>query len=237
MRQFLGTGQLRGKEKLGRVLACRCAQGRWPGTAAAWLHSVAAAETARIFQQISDVVPIVSVVTSGVVGVVGLSSTVYIARAQRRWQSHEERVADLRLILDSAGADIAQTVMALGEANWAAEGAFGEFKSDVSRRDGLLVQGRRAVDGSLVPRGSLRTTCNRLSVRLGGESPVPIALLDVHSELVTLGRVVSEQLDTGPDMTRYNAAWNAAEEAERSFYAAAADALKPPRATRRWLRR
>lgn len=172
--------------------------------------------------------------TSGVVGVAGLSSTVYIARAQRRWQSHEERVADLRLILDRAGADIAQTVMALGEANWAAGEAFGEFQSDPARRDDRLVQGRSAVGRSLMPRGSLRTTCNRLSVRLGGENPIPIALLDVHSKLIALARVVSAQLEAGVDKPRYNAAWNAAEKAEGVFFAAAASALKPPPTARRW---
>ena len=145
-------------------------------------------------------------------------------------------MADLRLILDSAGADIAQTVMALGEANWAAEEAFGEFKSDPARRDDRLVQGRSAVGRSLVlvPRGLLRTTCNRLSVRLGGENPIPIALLDVHSKLIALGRVVSDQLETGLDKPRYHAAWNAAHKAEGTFYAAAANALKPPPTARRW---
>ena len=63
--------------------------------------------------------------------------------------------------------------------------------------------------GSLVPRGSLRTTCNRLSVRLGRENPIPIALLDVHSKLIALGHVVSDQLETGLDKPRYNAVWNA----------------------------
>jgi hypothetical protein len=192
------------------------------------LHFVRGRRTGAYLPYISDAVAIVSVATSGVVGVAGLSSTVYIARAQRRWQSHEERVADLRLILDTAGADIAQTVLALGEANWAAEEAFGDFKSDPARRDDLLSQGRRAVGKSLVPRGSLRSTCNRLSVRLGGGTPLPIALLEVHSELVVLGRVVSDQLETGLDKPRYNSAWNEVQRAEKSFYAAAADALKPP---------
>lgn len=172
--------------------------------------------------------------SSGVVGAAGLSSTVYIARAQRRWQSHEERVADLRVILDSAGADIAQTVMALGEANWAAEEALEVFKSDPARRDDLLAQGRAAVGRSLVTRGSLRTTCDRLSVRLGGENPTPIALLDVHSKLTDLGRVVSDQLETGLDKPRYDAAWNAARNAERTFFTAAAKALKPPPTARWW---
>jgi hypothetical protein len=181
---------------------------------------------------ITDTVAIVSVVTSGVVGLAGLSSTAYLARAQRRWQSHEERVVDLRMILDSAGADIAQTVLALGEANWAAEQAFGEFKSNPTRRNDLLVQGRGAVVRSLAPRGSLRTTCNRLSVRMGDADATPIALLDVHSKLVALGLIVSDQLETGPDETRYNTAWDAVETAETAFFAAAARALKPPRAGR-----
>jgi hypothetical protein len=99
----------------------------------------------RIVRKISDAVAIVSVVTSGVVGVAGLSSTVYIARAQRRWQSHEERVADLRSILDSAGADIAQTVLVLGEANWAAKAASGLFGSATGTREDRLAQGRSAV--------------------------------------------------------------------------------------------
>jgi hypothetical protein len=166
--------------------------------------SFPAAEPARILHQISDAVASVSVATSGVVGVAGLSSTVYIARAQRRWQSHEERVADLRVILDSAGADIAQTVLALGEADWAAGQAVGRFKSGRATRRDLLNQGRSAVSRSLVPRGSLRTNCNRLSVRLGSKDPVPIALLAVHRKLIALERVVSDQLETGLDTQRYN---------------------------------
>jgi len=189
---------------------------------------VVPADPERILHQMADAVAIVSVVTSGVVGVAGLSSTVYIARAQRRWQSHEERVADLRQVLDAAGADIAQTVMALGEANWTAEQAFGQFKSDPARRDDLLAQGRGAAQRSLVPRGSLRTTCNRLSVRLGARNAIPIALLGVHAKLVALSEVVSEQLETGLDKPGYEAAWNAVEAAERTFFAAAAKALEPP---------
>ena len=71
----------------------------------------------------------------------------------------------------------------------------------------------------------------------GGENPIPIALLDVHQKLIDLERIVSDQLETGVDKPRYNAAWNAAEEAERAFYAAAANALKPPPTVRRWPRR
>jgi len=71
----------------------------------------------------SDAVAIVSVLASGVVGLAGVSSTVWIALSQRRWHSSEERAADLRTVLDRTGVDLSDTILALGEAHWAAEQA------------------------------------------------------------------------------------------------------------------
>ena len=49
----------------------------------------------------SDAVAIISVVTSGIVGLGGLASTVWSAGRERTWKSREERTIDLRAMLES----------------------------------------------------------------------------------------------------------------------------------------
>ena len=55
----------------------------------------------------TDFVALASVVTSGMVGLGGIGASVWGASRERRWKSHEERVTELRSVLDTAAANLA----------------------------------------------------------------------------------------------------------------------------------
>jgi hypothetical protein len=169
----------------------------------------------------ADAVAIVSVLASGVVGLAGVSSTVWIALAQRRWHSSEERAADLRTVLDRTGVDLSDTILALGEAHWAAEQA----SSKPEAKNELHEQGWAAERRSRASRASLRAAVKRVSVRRGAKDPIGLALDRVNLEIKELAEAVKDDLQGPMDKTRYEAAWNAVEKAELSFYSATEDVL------------
>jgi hypothetical protein len=174
------------------------------------------AATVRIVARISDAVAIVSVVTSGVVGVGGLLSASLGARWQRRWQSREERVAELRTVLDAGAGHIGAAMQAISQANEALRGIL--FEPD--QEDQLLERARGHLADAMIAQNGIWSTSNQLRLRKGPESPVAVALDNAEHEVGMLGAVVRRKM-VRPDALGYDDAWEKARLAERDFYAAA----------------
>jgi hypothetical protein len=165
----------------------------------------------------SDAVAIVAVVSSGVVGLAGILTGVWGARAARRWQGHEERVAELRAVLDTAAGHLGDAMQAIAEANEAVRTA----SSEPERTHEYLDRARVYLDDAMIAQKGVWSTSNRLRVRRGSDSPVAQALMDAERELGHLGAVVSRRLVTYA-IPGYDEAWAKAQKAEQAFYNAAA---------------
>jgi hypothetical protein len=70
-----------------------------------------------IFPPVSDAVAVIAVAFSGTAGLAGIATTTYGAAAQRRWQGREERVTELRKVLDTAAVSVANAMQAIALAH------------------------------------------------------------------------------------------------------------------------
>lgn len=73
----------------------------------------------------------------------------------------------------------------------------------------------------------------RVSVHRGAKDPLALALDRVSGEIKELAEAVKDDLQGRMDKTRCDAAWNAVEKAELSFYSATEDVLSLVRPVRR----
>lgn len=175
----------------------------------------------------ADSVAIVSVVTSGVVGVGGILSAAWGAWTGRKWQAREERLAELRNVLDAAALALAQALRALYEANKLLSLA-GDLRAT---REQLDAAAREQLDNALGARAGLWAIVNRVQVRTGSASPIATALETVerrieslHSFVDTLRKPSEASAGEEPD---FDQLWMDAKVAENTFYDVAEAALWP----------
>jgi hypothetical protein len=180
----------------------------------------------------TDLVAIVSVVTSGAIGLAGLVSTAVGQRAARQWQSEqqrearhwegrEERVAELRAVLDVAADVLARAMRGLYEANQVLSAA----DVDTARNDEMLRDARAQFEFALAARNDLWLTVNRVQVRTGANSAVSAALEAVERRIEILSGFVQDRLMLDKNRPGFDAAWKEAFDAENAFYDAAANEL------------
>jgi hypothetical protein len=167
----------------------------------------------------SDAVAIVSVVSSGVVGLGGLVTTTWGAARARRWQGREERIAELRTILDAAAAQMSAGTQALADAHDAvckagsgSTGHFAELAAD-------------HLSGATRSLTEMWTLWNRVRVRTGSESTIARTLLEVHRAIGELYVVVRRELGMVAADDDYGPKWEVAQNAQGGFFDAAAKEL------------
>jgi hypothetical protein len=120
----------------------------------------------------SDSVAIVSVAFSGSVGLAGIAVSAFGATAQRRWQAREERLTELRSVLDSAGEALASAMQSFASA----ASSLDDFYSVVaSGQDGSGYRSKsigHMEDGRTAQR-AIWGLSNRIKVRTGPETLFP----------------------------------------------------------------
>jgi hypothetical protein len=157
----------------------------------------------------ADTVAIISVVGSSLVGLGGIASTYFGARAARHWQSREEHVAELRKVLDKAAVDLTATMQPIALANTALK-AYALAKSTPGP-GGPRAQARAEAKGHLMTamaaQRDLWRTSNRLRLRTGPESPVVAALDDARREIGLLAALVRTRVEDPRGTSGYEDAW------------------------------
>ncbi len=174
-----------------------------------------------------DAVAIVSVATSAAVGVTGIVSTVYGAISERRWRSSEERVAELRDVLDAAACALGASMQNVAEAHASIDVASlgAEAVRATYASDELAAAGKQLHE--------LWVLWNRVRVRVGQDATVARALVDARQAILALDDLVRKELGRlEGDRVRYRGAWDRARAAETAFYRAAAAELSPGRSSR-----
>jgi hypothetical protein len=165
----------------------------------------------------ADAVAIVSVATSGLVGLSGLVLNYRGAENARRWQGREQRLAELRDILDSAAQSLGIALQEIAGAH--AEIALasgGPRPASAVRR---LNDGREALT-------TLWILWNRVRVREGAAADVAVALSLAREAAARLDTLVRQELE-GREASDadYRSRWNAAHTAEIGFYEIAASSV------------
>jgi hypothetical protein len=185
-----------------------------------------------IVLQMTDFVALASVVTSGIVGLGGIGAGVWGAAKARRWQGREERVAELRTVLDAAAEHLSSSLQGIAQANDALRTA----GFDPDHADAYLGTARRRLSGATTSQNGIWSTHNRLRVRTGSQSKVAQALAAAETQVGLLGAVVRRRL-VNPELLGYDEAWLKAAAAEQVFYDAAAEELQASEPRRRLLSR
>jgi len=171
-----------------------------------------------------DAVAIVSVAMTGAVGLVGTGAAAFAASAQRRWQRREERVVELREVLDAAAVALATTMQ---EAALLHREVVGLDKLNLPESVGQerVDRARRHLDAAFIAERGIWEISNRLRVRRGSQAPVSLALKSVEHDVGLLVALVGREFAERVTLA-YEDAWAKAEALERSFYDAAAAELR-----------
>jgi hypothetical protein len=170
--------------------------------------------------RMADPVAIVSVSTSGAIGLAGIFSSARAGISARRWQGKEERIAELRTVLDTGAVNLANAMQAMAEANR----ALTTGRMDLASAD-QMASAKQYLSDALTAQKALWITSNRLRIRRGSTSPVAEALRDAERKVGLLGALVGRKVQS-PATPGYEAAWAEAEASERAFYDAAAAELR-----------
>jgi hypothetical protein len=135
----------------------------------------------------SDVVALTSIISGATVALGSVGATIYTGSARRRWQSREERSAELREVLDEAAASLARGMQSIGHA-YAVIAPPAVPNPDVAMREII------ALSDSL---STVWAAANRVALRRGPESPIARALRDAE-EGMGQTRSAREELDRRP---------------------------------------
>ena len=196
---------------------------KWPAAASAVERD---AGRPRIFlAEMADAVAIVSVLTTGAVGLSGVVSGVWGAAKARAWQGREERISELRGVLDTAAGHLSGAIQAIAKANEDLRTA-GFNQDDAKLYEGYRERARERLADAEIAQFGIWSTHARLRVRRSSDSTLATTLLDAEREVGFLGAIVKSKL-ANPEKLGYDEAWAKAAAAERAFYDAAADELRP----------
>jgi hypothetical protein len=182
-----------------------------------------------------DAVAIIAVATSGTVGLAGILTTSYGTVSSLRWRSREERVAELRAVLDTAAAHIAAAMQAAAEANRQLSSVRLE-RTPQPVGEAHVKKAREQLDAAVAAEKELWVATNRIRVRTGSTAVVAEALKDAERQVGLLVALVGRKMIEFT-LEGYEEAWGKAEAAERAFYDAAAQNLRVPGRRQRVRRR
>lgn len=118
----------------------------------------------------TDIVAVVSVITSGAVGIGGVLVTGYGAWAERRWQRREERAIEVRTVLDDAAFPIGTELRSLSAAVQFIQNASAD--PSAAAQGELLDKARAQIDDVSDAAKQSWTVQSRLGLRLGLDSAV-----------------------------------------------------------------
>lgn len=169
-------------------------------------------------------VAIVSVVTTGIVGLAGVASGVWGAARARRWERREERVSELRGVLDTAAENLSGAIQAIAKASEDLRTA-GFEQDDAEQCEAYRERARKHLGDAEIAQSGIWAQHNRLRVRKGSESQLATTLLDAETQVGRLGALVRRRL-ANPELLGYDDAWAKAAAAERAFYDVAAEELR-----------
>jgi hypothetical protein len=173
----------------------------------------------------SDAVAIVAVASSGVVGVAGVASGVYGAARERRWRGREERVAELRTVLDDAAQAITAAMQALANAHLAIAVPAPIDRTPAKVANEQIARAHELLDASGAAQRGLWAIANRVRLRTGPNSEVARALGETEHAVGLLGAFVKREVADAAHASDYGDAWRTAHGAQEAFYAASAREL------------
>jgi hypothetical protein len=172
---------------------------------------------------VGEAVAIISVSASALVGVGGLVAAAWGSSRERRWQTREERITELRSVLQEGGELVTKLLIAMDEARGevAAEGQLG-----VQRIAGL-----RELEKQLA------LVCKRVGVRRGSLAPEWATLREAWEAIGMVLTILQEASGEGLDSEQhraYSTAWTDALAAETAYHDATAKALGWEGSLPRW---
>jgi hypothetical protein len=172
-------------------------------------------EAADSLHLMADAVAIVSVATSGVVGLSGIVLNYRGAAIARQWQSREERIIELRDILDSAARALGHAKQRISAAHVVITQAPGSEEANTEDTNILL---ESTGDDVIL----LWTLWNRVRIRTGNDSDLALALAHARKTLALLLTQVRQEFTGQASVKEYREAWDTAHAAEIALYETAA---------------
>jgi hypothetical protein len=171
-----------------------------------------------------EAVAIVSVAGSTLVGVGGLVAAAWGGSRERRWQTREERITELRSLLEEGSEVLTQTFIVLDEST-------GEIRSvgELGATNAALL---RELEKRLV------AVSQKVGVRRGSRAGDYLALRACRDATGRIGWLLSEMQNGGnaAEHAAYSVLWGKALDAERAFLDASAKTLGWKEAVPPWRR-
>lgn len=171
----------------------------------------------------TDIVAVVSVITSGAVGIGGVLVTGYGAWAERRWQRREERAIEVRTVLDDAAFPIGTELRSLSAAVQFIQNASAD--PSAAAQGELLDKARAQIDDVSDAAKQSWTVQSRLGLRLGLDSAVVKTLAEAIEQIARLHQSVLGLVDD-PWTESVSELWDSARAAEKRCYDAASSQLR-----------
>lgn len=164
----------------------------------------------------SEVVTIISVSTTAVLGVGSLVAATWGGSRERRWQSREERAVELRAVLEDGASKLAELMFKIDEAH------------NEVRRLGRLAP---ATEVDFEARHqSIVLALSRVGVRRGSRAPEYTTFASYWLAISKLDTLLAEANGEGLDSEQkaaYTSAWTEALAAGNAYLDATANALGP----------